>query len=153
MFRFGVVLACCLFSACVGQEGDTSRPHWPLLAGLPVPSSVDALLVNGRPLTIDGFQALRTKFPTRSKEDVLWIAQSALVLEDSAKQAGKTLSLTSGVILAAFALGIAPEEEARAAFQEYGSNPSSAPEFKAHIEKLARLAVVQRNPQVLAELH
>ena len=142
-----------LLFGCIRPDADRKPPA--LFRTLPVPTSSDVLLVNGRPLTIDGFMALRSQFPNAPREDVLWIARAAMVLEDDAKASGRTLSIVSAVALASFALGRTSVEPAAQALVEYGS-PETFKDpkvFKGHVDKILGLAVVQQNSQVLAELH
>jgi hypothetical protein len=123
---------------------------------LPMPTSDEVALVDGRPLSISGFIALRTALGNPSVETTFWIATAALALENDSRSHGAELSPGAAVMVARYAVGEIPKETAEPYLREYESGSSQAltsAELRRQIERLLARSVVQRNPQVLAGLH
>lgn len=123
---------------------------------LPIPTSTEVLLVNGKPLSISGYLLLREQFPKLPRDQVLWIAQSALALQDEARELGRELTLSQAVDLARYSIELISVSEAESAlktFQGSSDTPLEPKAFRQNLERILSQSVVQRNPQVLAELH
>lgn len=99
----------------------------------PEPTKDDVLTVNGNTLSLSGYNALRNHLPTDlSKNQVIWIAIAALALQNDALTQGKEIPLPDAVNMAQKAL---TDSLTRSKF-----------------ESLISQTVIQRNPQVLAEI-
>jgi hypothetical protein len=99
----------------------------------PIPTKDDVLSVDGRRLSLSGYNALRNHLPGNlAKDQVLWIATAALALQNDARLQGKEILLPHAVSMAQKAL--------------------TDLVTRNKLENLITQSVIQRNPQVLAEI-
>lgn len=160
-FRLSLCLLT-LFSAaaCTARTGDSARFVGAGSVSLPVPTKDEVLIVDGRRLSLTGYFALKERYPDLGRESLLWLSTASLALQNHAQTAGRNLQPELAANLAYQALGSAGnpvlpaevEAEARALFPAESAALSPA-SLRAAMDRLVTRAVVQRNVQVLAELH
>lgn len=136
-----------LVSACSGADRKIASP---LGAQFAVPTKDDLLWVDGRRLSLDGYAALRSALPVSlSKDYVIWVAIAALAIQNDSMIHGREIPLPTAVDLARYAQGDVPlTQELESYIQKTDSN-----EYKTKLQQLINRSSVQRNPQVLAEVH
>lgn len=140
-----------LLSACL-----TSKSPMIPAAPLSFPSKDEVLLVNGRKLSLSGYAILRERYPNLKRDDLLWMGIAALAIQNDTQSRGREMNPNAAVELARFALNEGELSSVVPLLREYYSTVGelpSGPEFKKLLDKIISHSVVQRNPQVLAELH
>ena len=133
--------------------GAVSTPRaTPLVA---VPNKDELARVNGVPLSITGFLALRDLYPGTGDEELLEIALGAMTLQQAAQQQRHTdLSPTAALALVRYARGKTGPAEASSAAQTYfGSTAVPTPaEVRTEIQKQMARVVIKKNLSVLQGL-
>jgi hypothetical protein len=160
------LLAAATASSCTApidpSAGDTPRtPAALALVGEssyrpPIPTKDEVALVDGQPISISGFQNLRSSLKNQNVEAVFWVGVGAVALQNESRARGKQLPLTTIIPIVRYAAGDLGRPEAEGALRDYYAGQSLLPtadEVRHEVERLMARAVVQRNPQVLAALH
>lgn len=152
---FGLVLISLALCGCKKSR----EPQSFALMEPPLPhlTKDDVLRVNGKPLSITAYMAIRSKLKEPTKNNVLWVGTAALAMIKETSAQGKELSPTVAIDIARYALGDLPLASADASLREYlGQNiqqPAPPPEdLKTQLDQFVARAVIQRNLRVLAEL-
>lgn len=154
-FRGPPVLAAALvlaLSAC--DDGPRARVDPD--SALSLPTKDDVALVDGKPLTLGAFAAIRSTVAGADRETVLWLGIAALALQNDSRARGHEVSPKTALNLAKFAAGLLPRDVVADEAREYqGSSRAITPDpatFKSELDALIRRAVVHRNEQAISAL-
>lgn len=141
---------CLAMSACRASEQPES------IRRLPIPSKDEVALVDGRPLSLSGFVNLRTLLKDPSIENTFWVGIASLTIQNNAISRNINLPMESAVVLARYAAQDLPLEDCAGALRAFLGPQGELPgqvAWKNQVERWVAQSVVQRNPQVLAQLH
>jgi len=125
-------------------------------SALSLPTKDDVALVDGTPLTIGAYLAIKSTVEKSNRETVLWLGLAALVLQNDSRAKGHELSPQAAVNLAKFAAGLLPRDVISGEIREYQGAKAVTPDpitFKAEIDALLARAVVHRNDHALSAIH
>jgi len=147
---FGPLFLAGLLFGCESQNATISNQP----ASHPFPSKDEVMLVDGRPVNISEFTAIRNRLNGENLESVFWMTSAALALVNESKIRGVPISMDAALTITRFGKGQIEEKEVEEALRTYWKNQGKVPsskEISAHIENLLARSVVQRNARVLAE--
>ena len=123
--------------------------------GLPLPTKDEVVLVDGRPLSIAGFMAVRTALSQATTQSALWIGMAALAIQNETRARGREMAMTSAVEIARYALNELSLEQVEPALRAFVGKLGALPPptaLRHDVELLLARAVIQRNIPVIAEL-
>ena len=110
-------------------------------------------MVDGKSMSLTAYADLRTKMKSASSEEVLWVAEALLLLQNEAGAQGLNLNPEDAIGVARYAAEEKPLALSTSALRSrYGASIPAAYEVKAHIDILRSSAVVHRNLPLLAEI-
>lgn len=136
---------------------DPGRANRAIASRLPVPTKDEVLVVDGRALSISGYLVLRSQLRLRDKEGVFFAAAATLALQNDSRLTGSELSPKEAFDIVRYALddGASPElqEASKQYFKVSSGRLPDAATLRKQLSLLVTRSVVQRNPQVLAELN
>lgn len=155
------LVAASLISGVAGAIGqgclNPSEHKAALSKSLPIPTKDQVALVDGQPLSISAFLAIRSLLKKPTQELTFWVGVAAIRLQHESRAVlGKELDSKTAVDIARYALGEIPIIGLEAAIRENlglsekeGSEPATV---KKRIDRLITRSVIQRNPQALSDL-
>lgn len=122
---------------------------------LPMPSKDEVALVDGRPLTLTDYLALRDHIRKHTTEAVLWAGIAALAIQNETRARGAELRSASAVEVALYALGELNAAEADNSLRAYFARtglPPKPDEVRAALDRLLATSIVRRNERALSSL-
>jgi hypothetical protein len=122
----------------------------------PFPTKDDVALVDGKPFSLSTYMAIRSILQHASVENTFWVGVAVLAIQSDREKHGKPFKIETALNVARYALNDLPPELAGPSLREFFGETDSVPnpaELRQKIDRLVSQAVVQRNPQVLADLH
>jgi hypothetical protein len=144
-----LILAASISSGCSGSSPKSSSALSASFQVPTVPTKDDVLWVDGRRLTLSGYLALRDALPSNlSRDSVLWIAIAAFSIQNDALIHGREIPLKTAVALALYASDLSQNPG-----MEADTERLKPEDYRIKIDRLISKSMIQRNPQVLAEIH
>lgn len=127
----------------------------PILDRLPFPTKDQVALVDGRPLTLTDFLAIRERLKTPSSEQAYWVGIATLALQSEARSRGHDISLQNTYDVARYAIGDIIALEAQSSLNTYFNGKQVPPpeEVKRQIDTITKNSVIVRNSQSLGMIH
>jgi hypothetical protein len=123
---------------------------------LPLPTTNEIALVNGKPFTISSLISIRSTLRNASNETAFWVGVGGLLLQQQALSDGKILAVDTAIEVARYAIGDINPLQATPTLKDFFRDVNKTPDFpqpeevKRQVDLLIKQATILKNNQLIS---